>query len=331
LKLEKGDIIFSTNEYRGVMIHLTSIREIKKVISNIHFANEGDQYEKKYWLLLKERFPNCEIFWRNFIVPLTKRILPPSQVNNEDRIRFREGISEHLKKIASFHYTVFLNLVFSYDHLMNFGLSSFEDFYIHLVSACDLAEEFLLKTYLLILECTDRQSKILQKLKKEDFLKLAGDWYDKNYSQLYDKYLSKGKSPPIGIPNRKNILDEYFKSESNWSDYKKFSQQLREYRNVIVHNVQIGRIINYENIQLVPKKEKIQNYKMFWEVFSAARNVKKLKEDFINMREEMVMDIGKLEIFLNKLWEKPIKSFEKLLFQEKNEKLLRFYNIVLEN
>ena len=329
LKLEKGDIIFSTNEYRGVMIHLTSIREIKKVISNIHFANEGDQYEKKYWLLLKERFPNCEIFWRNFIVPLTKRILPPSQVKNEDRIRFREGISEHLKKIASFHYTVFLNLVFSYDHLMNFGLSSFEDFYTHLGSACDLAEEFLLKTYLLILECTDQKSEILQELKKEDFLKLAEKWYNDNYSNVYENYLKKGKAVPIRLLNRGNVLDEYFKDSEDWKEYIRHTQKIREYRNIIVHDVQIGRIISLGGIPLVPKKEKIQNYKKWSYVFAVQQDVQKLKGDFINMKEQMILDIGSLEVILNDLWTKPINDLSKLFFDDKNKILLKKYNIDL--
>lgn len=314
------------------MVYKITLDKIEEIISKTIFANEGDKYERIYWIFFKKRFPNCETFWRYFVVPLTKRIELETKDPSE-RIRPREGISEDVKDIASFHYSMFLNLIYSYDHLLNFRLSSFEDFYIHLVSACDLAEEFLLKTYLLILECTDQKSEILQELKKEDFLKLAEKWYDENYSKVYENYLKKGKVKPIRLPNRGNVLDEYFKKDSedwkNWKEYKRHTQKIREYRNIIVHDVKIGRIISLGGIPLVPKKEKIQNYKKWSYVFAVQKDVQKLKSDFINMIEQMILDIGQLEVILNKLWARPIKDLKKLFFDDKNKILLKKYNIDL--
>lgn len=301
-----------------------SISKVKKIISKTFFCNDGDQFEQEWWPFFNERFPNCENFWRQFIVPSTNRIVQDST----DRISARNNVSDDIISISLFHYSMFMNLVYAYNHLLNFTLSSFNNFYTHLSSACDLAEEFLLKSYLLIIECQNQQSNILQKLNKKDFLSLCDKWYDNNYPKVYEHYLQKGKFSPIKIPRGKNVLDEYFKDSKDWKEYKKFGQKIREYRNVIVHNVQIGRILTRGNVILVPKKEKIHNYKKLSNVFAARQDVKKLKSDFINMKEQFVLDIGTLEVILNKLWKKPIEDLNRLLFKCKNPILLGKYNIV---
>jgi hypothetical protein len=305
-----------------------SLNKLRDIISKIHFCNDGDTYEQHYWTFVKERFPNCETFWKNFIVPLTKRIeLNITDLN--ERIRNRDGIYDDIKDASLFHYSMFINLIFAYDHLENFRLSSFEDFYTHLGSACDLAEEFLLKIYLIILECNNEKSKILQTLSKDDFLKHAEKWYDNFYSRVYENYLKKGKPPPIKLPSRHNVLEEYFQNLDDWREYKQFTQKIREYRNVIVHHIQIGKIITIGETILVPKKEKILNYKKLSNIFAAQQEIQKLKSDFINMKEQMILDIGKLEVLLNELWNRPLEDLIKLFFEDKNEILLKKYNIDL--
>lgn len=120
------------------------LTELEEMISKSHFATDGDQFEQVWWIFFKERFPNHEKFWSYFVIPLTKRIEPVKDLN--ERIRFRDGIHDDLKNISSLNYSMFLNLVYSYDHLQNFRLSSFEDFYMHLGSACDLAGKFCLES-----------------------------------------------------------------------------------------------------------------------------------------------------------------------------------------
>ena len=304
------------------------LSEVEKIISKTYFHNDGDVSEQQWWTFFKERFPNCETFWRYFIVPFTKRVDPQGK-SSENRIYAREDVSDDIKTMGTLHYSMLKKLIYSYDHLQNFRLSSFEDFYTHLVSSCDLAEEFLLKVYLITLECKDQKSSVLQELDRDKFLELAGEWYDKNYSKVYENYFKKGKFLSIKIPNRKNVLDEYFNKSENWKEYKKFGQKIREYRNVIVHNVQIGKVLVRDNVILVPKKEKIDNYKELSSVFAAAQDIQKLKVDFINMKEQMILDIGALEIILNNLWNKPIEDLKTMLYEEKNPVLLNKYNIGL--
>jgi len=306
--------------------HKVLLSRVKKVISSTHFHNEGDAFEKQWWTFVKERFPNCETFWRYFIVPATNRVTPGSKDPNE-RIRLRSAVSEEIESIGTLHYSMFLNIAFAYDHLLNSTLSSFEDFYVHLVSTCDLAEEFLLRVYLLILECQGRPSHVLQRLKKREFLRLAGDWYDENYSKLHRQYTEKGKFLSIKIPNRKNCLAEYFNDSNAWEEYDAYAKTLRRYRNVIVHCVQIARILVQGNAVLVPKKTKIQSYKKLTSVLAVASHTEKLKSDFINMKEQMILDIGTLEIRLNALWDKPIVDMTKL-FDAENRAILKKYGIV---
>lgn len=174
-----------------------------------------------------------------------------------------------------------------------------------------------------------QKSPILQGLTKQDFIKFAEQWYDNHYPRVYEDYLRKGKPSPIKLPSKKYILDEYFKENQNWNEYKRYSQKLREYRNVIVHDIQIGKLIGPGGILLVPKKEKILNYRKWADIFEAQQDIKRLKNDFIAMKEQMILDIGNLEIIFNKLWEKPINDLKKLMFQDKNEILLRKYNLIL--
>ena len=300
---------------------------LEDIISKANFTDEGDKYEREYGELLKPRFPNCETYWGNFVIPNTKRI--EAEIRDPDqRIRPREGISEDITDIASLHYSMFLNLVYCYEHLNHPQLSSFEDFYMHLVAACDLAEEFLQRTYLLILECKREESKVLQILKREEFLELAGDWYDKYYRKVYDDYLKKGKSVPVRIPNRRNVLDEYFENSEDWMEYKKFTQKIREYRNVIAHDVKIGSY-SENSTNFVPKKEKIQQYKKWSDVFTAAQDRERFKRDFIERNEQMRSDIERIEILMNKLWDTPIRNLSNLFLREENGIILEKYNINL--
>jgi len=304
------------------MAYPISKRRMQQIISATHFANEGDVIERAQWTLIKERFPNCEVFWKIFVVLSTRRIeTEPVDIN--ERIRHRDGVSADIKGIAAFHYSMFVNLTYAYNHLINFREPSFSDFYAHVGIVCDMAEEFLLKLHLFINECKGRESETLQKLSKQEFLKLADKWYDKRYGDIFDNYLKKGKSLPIWIPSRNNVLDEYFGDLGPWTEYKKFSQLIRTYRNIIMHDVHIGQLeVNGE--VLVPKKEKIANYKKWDQIFAVASDTAKQEQDFINMREQMLLDIGTLEIHLNALWEKAISDIRQLLDQANRTFLTKF-------
>jgi hypothetical protein len=303
-------------------------KKINDIVSKTFFSNDGDINERVFWPFLNETFPNCEMFWSRFVVPLTKRIQSEIQDPNE-RIRKRDGVSIDIERMTLLHYSMFLNLVYAHNHLRDFRLSSFEDFYIHLASACDLTEDFLLKVYSLILECSGSKSVILEEINKKEFLELVEKWYEDSYLKDHRKFVEKAKSIEIVLLNKRTVLDEYFVDKDRWKDYKNLSRMIREYRNIIVHDVQIGKIINLNGVQLVPKKEKIQQYKEFADVFAVLKEPTKLKNDFIEMKEQMFLDIEGLQTVLNDLWTKPIKDLARLFFEDKNQILLQKYNLNL--
>ncbi|MCD4677741.1 MAG: hypothetical protein K8S18_17350 [Desulfobacula sp.] len=238
-------------------------------------------------------------------MPLTDRISGyPNVLTNQ--IRPRQGVDPELENIANTHYTTFLNLIYAHIHLRTDMLSSLENFYAHLGSACDLVETFLERCFFLLIKCRGDKCEILQQLTREDFLQLAGEWYDKNYLTLYEYYLSKGKALPIRIPSRKNIIKElfkkYLKNDKLRKQYMKFSQSIREFRNVVVHDVQVGSLKDGNGNIYIPRPQVIMNYKTWRQVFSAAGNEKTINRDFRPKKQQMENDIIELETILNEIW-----------------------------
>lgn len=86
---------------------------------------DGDTFEKAYWPYLKDSFPNYEVFWSLFIVPLTRRI-----IDRKD-IRFKEGIDPLLEEILMTHYTIFRSLCFILEEKKCFKHESLRNIYFH--------------------------------------------------------------------------------------------------------------------------------------------------------------------------------------------------------
>ena len=214
---------------------------------------------------------------------------------------------------------MFMHLVCSYDHIMSPRLSSFEDFYTHLAAACDLAEDFLVGTYLLAIECTGGKAGVSQLAKREDSRTLA-----ENRNQAPP---GKTESIPAALPARQGLLDEYFGTCDDWKGYKYHSRKVREYRDTILRNIQIGRVIFAGEMALVPRKEHIQDYRRWPSVFLAAEDPNRLQNQFIDMKEQMILDIETVEIMLNKLWQRPISDMKRLFFDDRNAVVLGKYQI----
>jgi hypothetical protein len=311
------------------MVHEISLASLRKIIRLARFADAGDEAERTYWPLFKERFPNCERFWQVFVVPTSKRLeLTPGEPGFQNR---RDGVSEDFWTIALRHYSLFLQFIYASWHLRLTAPSSFADFYSHLGTACDLAEDILLSSYLMILDFKGMQSPILQGLSKEEFVRIAGDYYDKHYSKMYDNYHSKGRNSPLHFPPRLDMIKEYLGESPTYLNYTKYAALLRGYRNVVVHDHLIGMVHTPLGSPLVPRKEKIGNYRRFYAIERAASNVEKLNSDFILQQEQMIGDFAELQHRLNDLWSKPIEDVQGLLLKERNPKLLAKLNLTLRS
>jgi hypothetical protein len=298
--------------------YIVTLGSTIEAIKKTYYANDGDYYEKSYWPLLKDRFPNCEDYWRHFVVPITRR-MEANVTDQRQRTLPREHVSEDILDLASFHYSMFMHLVCGYDHVMSPRLSSFEDFYTHLAAACDLAEDFLLGAYLLAIECTGGRAGVPQLAKREDSQKLAED---RNEAPS-----GKTGTAPAASPGRHGVLDECFGGSEDWKEYKLHARKVREYRDAILRNIQIGRVIIVGDIVLVPRKEHIQDYRKWPSVFLAADDPNRLQSHFIDMKEQMILDTETLEVMLNKLWQRPISDMKRLFFDDKNAVILGKYQI----
>jgi hypothetical protein len=295
---------------------------LNSILDRQSYQDSGDSNEKTHYHCLINEFPNSENFWKYFVVPLTERI------NSNPTIRKRDGVTNDIYRIATLNYTIFLNFAYANTHTFFPVISSFENFYSHLGTICDLSEDLILNFYLLLIECNLKDSLILSKLSKTEFLQLASLWYDQNYENLYVQYFKSGKAPPIRLPNRKLIVEEYLSSNlAAWKDYVRFSQLIREFRNVIVHDTQIGIFYDQFGNRFVPKKEKIQQYKTWDKIFEATQDHTKLQRDFINRSEQMNSDFILLQRYLNALWNILIADFKQLFFDEENSFLLEKYNL----
>jgi len=298
--------------------YIVTLGSAIEAIKKTYYANDGDYYEKSYWPLLKDRFPNCEDYWRHFVVPITRR-MEANVTDQRKRALPREHVSEEILDLASLHYSMFMHLVCGYDHVMSPRLSSFEDFYTHLAAACDLAEDFLLGAHLLAVECTGGKAGVPQLSKREDSQKLAEDRNEALSGQT--------GATPAAPPGRYGVLDEYFGASEDWREYKFHPRKVREYRDAILRNIQIGRVIVAGDIVLVPRKEHIQEYRKWPSVFLAADDPNRLQNHFIDMKEQMILDTETLEVGLNKLWQRPISDMKRLFFDDKNAVILGKYQI----
>jgi len=301
--------------------------QFRKYLDRFSFSKNGDRYEKEYGHLLAKHFQNCEVFWRCFVVPFTRRIEGfPSEIG--ESIKNRQEVDPDIQDIGALNYSMFLNLVFAHLDFEKKDISSFESIYTHLATTCDLAEMIIERMYFLFLKCRSEESKYLQQLTREEFLDIAGKWYDEKYHDYFKFYLQRGKNPPLVLNSRDDILQEYLGKES--VDRKVFARTaglIRPFRNAIVHDMRVARIIRSGSIFLVPKPKLIDKYRKWRDVFAILNNAEKIKSDFVEQYQQAHDDIVALEYSLNELWKKITNDFEEEFYSTERTKLREMYGI----
>jgi hypothetical protein len=305
----------------GYEICRIDFKKIEEILSKSTFANAGDGCEKNNYKNIIDKFPNSQEFWRLFVIPATERIY------SSKSIKHRVEVCSDIKDIICLHYSIFVNLVCANKHLENQDICSFEDFYSHVGTVVDLVDKFLLNIYLLILKCNNQSYDPPKKHSKDEFLGEAVKWFDKKYDKYYEYYIANGKIGPQFIFRTASVLDEYFNKLTAWKRYSTFKDEIKQYRNYIVHNIRMGRIKEDPDTDCVPKKKKIKKYKRWSEIEAALADQKIRENDFVKKEEQMKQDFQDIKEKLNLLWEKPIADLNKLLYEEKNKKLLAEYSL----
>lgn len=289
-------------------------------------TTDGDAYEQQYWPAINEQFPNYELFWRDLVVPMTKRIEFP--LGDPRRYVRRDHIAEDLWAVSYLNYSIFLNLLGAFEHLSHPVTLSVGNFYTHLASACDLVEEFLLRVHLLITACRGEEVPELAPDSKKEFRKKLDNWYDREYEKAYEIYHRKGHDMLVRVGPRDKILVRYFERQNQvWKAYKRFSGPIRQFRNKVVHDVQIGAV-RVGKINLMPRIKEIGKYPSMTAIQEAMRNPTVFKKDFVVREEQMFSDFRTFKERLDALWEKPISDLSGLLYSDQNAILLAKYNLV---
>ncbi|MBL7824486.1 MAG: hypothetical protein JNK69_13845 [Saprospiraceae bacterium] len=299
--------------------------------SSFSFEINGDRNEIKYFQYSKEKFSNSEFFWKRFITPLTDRFPDYSGID------IRNNVDPRVKHLVSIHYSIFINLAYAHLCLDVKGRqdSYFENFYTHLCSVCDLTEEFLFQIYTIIYEIENNQAYQLKKMTLIDYIKYCIKIYRNDYNKLYNIHLQNGKNQRVKIIPSADILYEYFKPSKldsynkAYKDYKRISNPIREYRNVIVHNILVGSCQDEAGNDYVPNKYKISEYK-WWHKIREKIDINDLK-DFVLKEYKMKNDLLELETILQKLWSKPIEDFDTLLYRDQNPYFLKLFDIEFTN
>jgi hypothetical protein len=310
---------------------LPVVREaFESIVEEFTFQTHGDKYEREFGHYVVDAFPNCERFWQVFVAPQTWRVEPRSK--RDSSIRFRDNIHSELKHIAMAHYSMFFHLVYAHLHLEETQLFSFEDTYVHLASACGLANDILSHWYLILLQCQDRRSKLFEDLSRDEFLGKAGDWYDKHYEDTRRYYLSKGRTRPIRLVSERDLLKEYLEDTPHWPRYFNETNRIHVYRSVIIHDIRLGRILPRDatnNEYLVPRPEQVREgkYRTWEEVQKVAGDKNIVKQHFVERYELARTSLSALEQLLNDVWDKLIEDFAEEFYSRENPSLRHKFDI----
>src|SRR5271157_2423115 len=70
-------------------------------------AEHGDRREQEWWPLLEKSFPNYQVFWRRYVVPVTNRIDSSITPFGRPWYRVRPDIKPRFETLAVTHYSVF--------------------------------------------------------------------------------------------------------------------------------------------------------------------------------------------------------------------------------
>lgn len=300
--------------------------QFRALLEKASFTNNGDVNEKKLGQLTAKYFPNCEEFWRFFVVPYTSRAAGTASQPTTDQVR--EGIDLRLEQIGNSHYSLFIHLAYAHLHAGKNEADSIEITYIHLASACDLAEKAIALFYSLIKDCRGEKDS-MPSLNKDEFLRFAEEKYQNSRENWQEQYLRLGKDPILRIEfYKEEVLQRYFgKTNKARKVYLTHSGRIRAMRNTMVHDNIVGRILDARRHKLIPKSEVINKYKGWGAIRDASKNNALLKNDFEEEHRQATQDLEVLEIALNDLWDQMLADLKMEFFNRERTTLRDLYKI----
>lgn len=259
-----------------------------KYKNDFRIENDGDSLEKISWsLFVRDKFPNYDVFWANYIAPNTRRPVD---------IWFKDDVDEDIRILSMLHYGIFKHFLFIYQNIVNSNNRDlFDCLYIHLSSICDLSEELLLR--------------VLLYTHKVDKTKLMDDVNNNKFKidkAKVRKAINKGQNYSIKVFSRISVLKKFYDS-TLITRFEKISSEIRTYRNLLIHSWPLFQID-----VLVPKKEIVinQDFRDWTKIVNMLNNVhlreNYIKANFIQMGIMLINDTEELIAIINKVWDRTI-------------------------
>ena len=265
----------------------------------------GSNIEKKSLkLFIKKHFPNYEDFWIRFVVPRTNR---PKDIGMKDGLELIE------QKLISFQYSIIHNLYYVAIRLQdtnNLDRETFEICYVRLSSAIDSCESFLF-WFLILDDCKNPKEEVIDKVILSTIQQLFNAENKKNEIDKINHDLSKyvlskfnnDRAPPFNLINKQDIIlhfAEKKKIENNIKKFYKFIEDIRKYRNIIIHSWPLMEINNK-----FPKRKFVLSLKDWLEIDQKLRNnEKKILDKFDDMKNIISSDFIDFLVLINNIWEK---------------------------
>lgn len=275
---------------------------------------DGDLYETRYWSFLKENFPNYEVFWAQFIVPLTGR-------TERQGLALISGTHPLLENIAMAHYTVFYHLGVAVDLQERLGQEFSEDILFHLSSATEMVDRlvFELAKLRFFLVGGDLASKFTE----EDVPSIVEKYLSsKEYSKAFARFLHRGQSVNVRLYNPADVTMQFMQNISeqarnDFESWQKTANRIRHYRNTLAHNPKLGVLSKTGETIYVPKESELHKYELWSSVTNRSNN-----NDFISLSELIGDFQTKLIEKTNQLWAHLI------IFMDATAKIEGYYRLL---
>lgn len=256
---------------------------------------DGDPIEVRYWEVLRDGFPNYEIFWSRFIVPLTGRA--------EGRgIGLRDGINPLLENVAMAHYTVLYHFGAAADLQLHLGQAFPEDILFHLSSATEMVERLIFgigKMHGIELKALTEE--VISAMTHEYLLVKEGA-KESQYEKDFKRFLGRGQAVNVRLHQIDDLTECFMKNISvqavrDFGKWKDIANQIRHYRNILAHNPRLGMLLKENESVFVPKESALSNYDLWSLVAGRSDN-----KDFILLADLLANFQNNLVEKTNNLW-----------------------------
>jgi len=263
---------------------------------------DGDREEKLFGHYLEFTLPNYEVFWERFVVPLTKR---------PENIKFRDGLDPILARMAEIHYSMFWHLVAAHRFLdMCEPLASevpllFQSIMFHLGVATEMVEDFLFIWARIQSRVVQKSLVGVESLSADEACNKARTFVGnrKYRSTAMKEFVERGRPVSIRLHVKRDVFDQFLHmagemAEKSCGKFHTVSGRVRHYRNAIVHNPVLGKLVTKQEKFWLPKEPKLSKYDEWMKVIQSPR-----LEDFTEATQLAGSFLRETEEVINELWE----------------------------